>query len=181
MFFLDNNLPADSDFNQLNLELNSLAAVGLSTCPYDPYIDNTCGSSCVYPNLHLRCNDFGGMCNPHHAYNFEEDVIVVAIDFGNSPKGDNFRDDLAALMSKQTFMVEHIGIHMSTHKNLRHASLAWKLRSDFGHVIVGSCITILGYSSGPMYENNFMRVAQFWREDDDLFIGFHDQMLVSFV
>lgn len=27
--------------------------------------------------------------------------------------------------------------------------------------------------------NNFMRVAQFRREDDDLFIGFHDQMLVS--
>jgi len=55
-----------------------------------------------------------------------EDISDCAIDFGVWPKSDNIRDHIAALNSKQSFMVECIGIDMLICNHIKHAPLLMK-------------------------------------------------------
>lgn len=52
-----------------------------------------------------------------------EDISDGAIDFGVWPKSDNIRDHIAALDSKQYFMVEYIGLDKLICNHLKHAPL----------------------------------------------------------
>lgn len=52
-----------------------------------------------------------------------EDISDGAIDFGVWPKSDNIRDHIAPLDSKQSFMVEYIGLDKLICNHIKHAPL----------------------------------------------------------
>jgi hypothetical protein len=78
------------------LELIFLATDEKSTFSYALYVNDT-GSSCgvyVYPYLHVCYYDPGGICYPHHASNFGDDIIVDGFAFDIWPESDGFMDDI---------------------------------------------------------------------------------------
>jgi hypothetical protein len=93
--------------------------VGLSTFLCNPYGCDVCS----YYEFPVLYHGSQGICYQLHVVNFGEDISDCAIDFGVWPKSDNIRDHIAALNSKQSFMVEYIGIDMLICNHIKHAPL----------------------------------------------------------